>query len=152
MLAWLFLLLILLPVLEIALLVWLAGAIGWLPVLALVVFSGVLGARLARHQSFHTWRRISLDLQQGHVPSDALLDGLLLFLASLLLILPGLLSDAVALALLFPPSRRGIKAMLRRRFETQVVTMHFYGRPADMLPRDEIIDVRVIEGPPRPLR
>jgi UPF0716 protein FxsA len=147
----LFLLFVLLPVLEIWLLVWLGMSIGWLPVLALVILSGLVGARLARHQSFHTWRRISLDLQQGRVPNEALLDGLLVLAASLLLILPGLISDAAALLLLFPPTRRGFKALLRQRFQARSVTMHYYMGPPGAQAHDEIIDVKVLESPPRQL-
>ena len=82
-LARLFLLLMLLPVVEIALLVWITQSIPLPPgeallvVLGFVVGAGVLGAWLARRQGFQTLRRISADLEAGRPPTESMLDGLL---------------------------------------------------------------------------
>ena len=145
MLARLFLLIILLPVLEIAVLFWLADLTNWLVVVGLLIGAGVLGAVLARQQSLRSMRRLSDELRGGKLPGDALFDAMLVSLAGLLLILPGLLSDVVALLLLFPMTRRMIKAAARRRVQRHTVTTYYDIDVESREPRDEIIDVKVIE-------
>jgi UPF0716 protein FxsA len=150
MLGRLFLLLILVPAIEIVLLAWIARATSVLFVLGLVIGTGLVGAWLARHQGLQTLRRISADVEAGQMPAESLVDGLLILLAAVLLIVPGLLTDVAALVLLFPPSRRAAKALLRRRLQARVISTRYqaFGSPSE---HDEIIDVKVIENPPRQL-
>ena len=103
---------------------------------------------MARSQGFQTVRRISVDLEAGRMPGETLVDGVLVLLAALLLILPGVLSDLVAIALLFPPSRWALKGFVRRRMQARVVAMRHARAGFD---GDQIIDVRVVEHPPRQL-
>jgi UPF0716 protein FxsA len=144
----LFLLFTLLPVVEIALLVWIGMQTSVLFVLGLVIGTGILGAGLARYQGLQTLRRISADLESGRMPGESLVDGLLVLLAAFLLILPGVLSDLVAIALLFPPTRWALKGFVRRRLQARMVAIR-YGRAG--FDADQIIDVRVVESPPRQL-
>ena len=146
MLARLFLLFTLVPVVEIVLLVWIANRTSVLAVLAFVVGTGILGAWLARRQGFQTLRRISADLEAGRAPAQSMLDGLLVFIAAVLLVVPGLLTDLVAILLLFPPSRRVVKSLLGRRMRVRAAA----GGHARFA-HDEIIDVKVIEAPGRQL-
>ena len=111
MFARLFLLFTLLPLVEIAVLVWLASRTSALFVLGLVIGTGFLGAWLARHQGLQAWRRIASEVDGGRMPGEALLDGFLVLLAAFLLILPGLLSDVLAIALLFPPTAQSAQGM-----------------------------------------
>ncbi len=145
-LARLFLLFTLVPVVEIVLLVWIANRTSVLAVLAFVVGTGILGAWLARRQGFQTLRRISADLEAGRAPAQSMLDGLLVFIAAVLLVVPGLLTDLVAILLLFPPSRRVVKSLLGRRMQVRAAA----GGQASFA-HDEIIDVKVIEAPSRQL-
>lgn len=146
MLARLFLLFTLVPVVEIVLLVWIANRTSVPAVLAFVVGTGILGAWLARRQGFQTLRRISADLEAGRAPAQSMLDGLLVFIAAVLLVVPGLLTDLVAILLLFPPSRRVVKSLLGRRMQVRAAA----GGHARFA-HDEIIDVKVIEAPSRQL-
>ena len=77
------------------------------------------------------WRRIRNDLATGKVPGAALIDGGLIFLAGVLLIIPGYVSDMCGLLLLVPPVRAGVRGMLRRRYAVQVsrVDDHMVARP-----------------------
>lgn len=143
MLARFLLLLMLLPVLEIGVLFWLADETSWLFVVVLLLGAGVLGAVLSRQQGVRSLSRLQEELRSGQMPGDAMFDAVLVSLAAMLLILPGLLSDLVAIVLLLPPTRRWIKAAIRRRFGSPIATSHYYGAGS----RDEIIDVQVIDGP-----
>ncbi len=151
MLARFLLAIILLPVAEIAVLIWLADATNWLFVIGLLIGAGLLGAYLARQQGLRSVGRLSEEFRRGQMPADAIVDAMLVSVAALLLILPGLLSDVVAILLLWPVSRRAFKAALRRGTRGRVVTTYyssFEPRRDDFSsrdPRDEIIDVKVIE-------
>jgi UPF0716 protein FxsA len=146
LLARFFLLFTLVPVVEIALLAWIASRTSLAAVLALVVGTGILGAWLARRQGFRTLRRISADLEAGRAPAAAMVDGVLVFVAAVLLVVPGVLTDVVAILLLFPPSRRVVKSFLGRRVQVRAAT-----RGYERFDHDEIIDVKVIEAPSRQL-
>ena len=67
-------------------------------------------------QGASAWRRIRNELATGKVPAAALIDGGLIFLAGVLLIIPGYVSDSCGLLLLVPPVRDGARGMLRRRY------------------------------------
>ncbi len=82
------------------------------------------------------------------MPGDAMLDAMLVSLAAVLLILPGLLSDVVAILLLFPPTRNLLKSAARKRIVARVVTTSRY-ETYGTSGHDEIIDVKVIDSPPR---
>lgn len=118
----LFLLFTLVPLLELAILIELGRRMGLLATLALIVLTGVLGATLARYQGWVTWQRIQSDLAVGIVPSGRLIDGVLILVAGLLLITPGLLTDGIGFALLIPPLRDRIKRRLRDWFERKVAS------------------------------
>jgi UPF0716 protein FxsA len=45
----------------------------------------------------------------GEVPGRELVDGVLLFVAGILLVVPGFIGDVIGLALLFPPTRSLIR-------------------------------------------
>ena len=115
--AWLFLLLIALPVAEIALLIAIGRHIGLAATVALLLLTGLLGAFLARRQGLGILRRMQSQVAAGQVPASQLVDGALILLAGVLLIIPGVLTDAVGFFCLLPAGRTVLKAWLRRRFE-----------------------------------
>lgn len=126
MFARLLLLLLLLPLAELVLLTMLADGTNWQTAVVVVLCTALAGALLIRRQSWRTLQRIRSELAAGRLPADALLDGLLIFIAGLLLLTPGLLTDTCAIGLLIPPVRRLIKnrlvAYFQSRFETTTTT------------------------------
>jgi UPF0716 protein FxsA len=102
------LILIALPMVELALLIKTGQAIGVWATLGLVVGAGFLGAMILAHQGVNVVRRTQQALAQGRPPVAPVLDGVFLVMAGALLITPGFLSDALALLLLIPPVRRGV--------------------------------------------
>jgi len=109
------------PLVELFLLVKLGTVVGVGPTVALVIFTGVLGAWLARQQGLGVLRRLSEDLAEGRLPAEALVDGLLILIAGAVLLTPGLLTDALGFLLLVPQSRAVARkvavARFGRRFE-----------------------------------
>ena len=123
MLAKLLLLLIVVPLVELVVLLWIADRTTWQFTLALVVLTGVIGALLARWQGWHTFQRIQRQMQSGQLPADALLDALMILVAGLLLMTPGVLTDLLGFSLLTPICRyfykRWIIARLKVRFRVR---------------------------------
>jgi UPF0716 protein FxsA len=101
--------------LELALLVKVADAVGVISTVLLVVGLGIAGTLLVRREGLATLRRAHAATQAGRLPVADLFDGACILVAGLLLLLPGLLSDVPALALLLPPVRRLLYNALARR-------------------------------------
>ena len=117
---WLALAFVLMPMIELALMMRLAEGIGWQRALIVVIVTGVVGAALARSQGLRVLRDIQRETQAGRLPAARLLDGVMILVAGVLLITPGLLTDGVGLGLLVPPVRSAIRAWLRRRIENGI--------------------------------
>ena len=122
MLSKLLLLFILVPILELFIIVQLGQYIGLGYTLATIVVLGILGALIAKQQGLRTLFRIKDDLAQGRLPAQELIEGLLILVGAVLLITPGLLTDAVAFFFLIPATRRLIKLLLRRKLEKMIKT------------------------------
>ncbi len=108
-------LLLVVPFVELVLLLWLADRIGWLTTVGIIVGTALLGAFELRREGLRCWRRFEETVRRGELPTEPLFDGLLILIAGALLLTPGLITDAVGFALLFPPGRAWIRAYLRRR-------------------------------------
>ena len=113
----LLLLFILVPTVELLLLIEIGRRIGTLPTLGLIVFTGALGATLARHQGLAVLRQVQEETAAGRIPAGAVLDGVLILLAGAVLMTPGVLTDAFGFLCLVPAFRRRRKSLSRRRFE-----------------------------------
>lgn len=128
--------------------------------LGLVLLTGIVGAALAKRQGLATLGRIRDELGAGRMPTNALQDGLLILLAGVLLVTPGLLTDTLGFSLLFPPARRRIREWLGRRWRHSFQVRTFqYGSQApphrwseDPAPqhRDKVIDVQILDPPQGP--
>ncbi|MBS3953333.1 MAG: FxsA family protein [Methylomicrobium sp.] len=103
-----FLLILLIPIIEIYLLISVGGLLGVFPTVLLVVLTAVLGAALLRRQGFETWQRFQASMSQGIVPAYELIEGPLLLIAGALLLTPGFFTDAVGFICLVPQLRRKI--------------------------------------------
>lgn len=117
---YLILLFTLLPALELTVMIEVGTRIGALNTLFLILLTGVTGASLARIQGFVIWRDIQQKLVYGQMPTEEMLDGLMILTGGILLLTPGFITDAVGLLLLIPVTRSLIKAWLRRHFATVI--------------------------------
>jgi UPF0716 protein FxsA len=136
---------ILVPLVELALLLYLADASSWQFTLLLVIATGVIGTLLARDQGWRTWRRIHDELAAGRMPADSLLDGVLIFIAGALLLTPGVLTDLLGISLLVPTCRdyyrRRLVAWFKSRFTIQTSGIGSWPPPQG---RSEVVDSYVI--------
>jgi len=104
----LFLLLLLVPLVEIYFLIQVGRVIGAVPTIALVVFTALLGAMLLRFQGWTTLQRTRLSMARGQLPAIEMMEGVLLLFAGILLLTPGFFTDAIGFLLLVPPLRRAL--------------------------------------------
>ncbi|MET7539872.1 FxsA family membrane protein [Streptomyces sp. NPDC055059] len=112
-------------VLEIWLLTVVAGAAGGFTVFLLVLAGIVLGAVVIKRAGRRAFKNLSETLQQqqsGAVPAGEQRSGGngLLMLAGLLLMIPGLISDALGLLLLVPPVRSALSRYTERTIERKM--------------------------------
>lgn len=103
------------PVVEIAAFVWVARWLGILGALAAIILSSLVGFALLRRQGLTMAENARRQMAQGEMPVGTLFDGACLAVAALLLILPGFVSDLVAVALLLPPVRAMLRTGLAKR-------------------------------------
>ena len=114
------LLLVLWPLVEIAVFLQVVQWIGVLDTLALMLAISICGAWVVKWQGIGTLARMRAELDAGRIPTGPMVDGALLASAGFLLLVPGFVTDILGLLLLVPFVRRGVQAMLGRRFASRV--------------------------------
>ncbi len=102
---WFLPILILLPMIEIAVFILVGGWIGLWPTLALVIASAVGGMSVIRVQGTQALVGLQRNIEAGGDPRDQLAHGALILIAGVLLLIPGFVTDVVAILLLIPPIR-----------------------------------------------
>lgn len=103
---------------ELALLVKLGELFGFMPTMLLVIGTGIIGASLARSQGLAVWKHIQVQLTQGQMPTDTMIEGLILLIGGVVLLTPGLISDIFGLLCLIPWTRQWIAHQLSTKFST----------------------------------
>lgn len=117
MLLKLFLAFTLIPVFEIYLLIKIGGFLGAFNTILMVIVTGLVGAYLARLQGIKTMMRVRESLDQGRVPAEEMLDALLIFVAGIVLLTPGFITDLAGVVILVPNTRVWFKRWLRKKFD-----------------------------------
>lgn len=100
------LILICLPLLEIAILVMVGSNIGVIATIGLVIFTGFLGSYLLRAQGLSAFVKLRQEMMSGRVPDKHLADTAMIVLAGIMLIIPGFISDVIGILLFIPFVRR----------------------------------------------
>lgn len=117
MLLKLFLCFTLIPVVELYLLIKVGTLIGGFNTVLLVILTGFAGAWLAKMEGIHTMLKVRMNLQQGIMPAEELMNAVIILVAGVVLITPGLITDFFGLMLLWPVTRNYFKRILRRKFD-----------------------------------
>jgi UPF0716 protein FxsA len=152
MLVRLLLLFTLVPIAELAILIWLVRRTDLLTAVVLIFATGAVGALLAKWQGFRAWRAIRADLNAGRLPAASVLDGVMILVAGALLLTPGLLTDVFGFLLLVPRVRSvfrlALLEFLRRRVTVHV--QNLTARAGSVAPGD-VIDVEFRRADASPL-
>lgn len=108
----LFALLTVLPLVEIAVLVKFGQWAGVWLTLAVVVGTAVVGVGVLQRQGLTMMLRTQQAMRRGEPPVGAMMEGAMAVIAGALLIMPGLITDAIGLLLLVPPVRNFVAGRL----------------------------------------
>ena len=102
------------PLVEIAVMIKVGQWIGFWPALAIVIATFALGATVLGRSGFTSAIKVRDALARGEPPVGAMLDSAMVVVAGVLLMTPGFVADAVGLALLIPPVRTWLAHMALR--------------------------------------
>lgn len=118
-LAVVFVLLLVVPVLEIAAIIAVGKVIGGWQTLVLLLVESALGAWLVRREGARAWKALTTALNTGRMPSRQLADAALVLVGGTLLLAPGFLTDLVGfffiLPLTRPIARTALEAVVAKR-------------------------------------
>lgn len=117
MLGPLILLFTLLPAIEFYLLFKIGSQIGALETFYLIIFTGIAGAYLAKREGLSILNKIQGELNGGGLPTNAMMNGLMVFGGGLLLLTPGFLTDILGFSMVLPGSRHLMIMFAKRYFE-----------------------------------
>jgi len=112
---------ILLPLIEIAVFIQVGSAIGVLPTVILTVLTAVAGTIMLRQQGLSLIMRMQSEMDAGRVPGRDMMHGALIVLASLFLLIPGFVTDAIGLLLFVPPVRDAVARFIIARANVTIV-------------------------------
>lgn len=115
-----FLLFIVLPALEIYSLFKVGSVLGVVNTLALLLISMFIGSIMIRHLGRQIFLSVQMEVAQGRVPADKVLRGFLFFLAGVLFVIPGFITDLLAVALIFPLTRWLLLRLIKNYFQSQI--------------------------------
>jgi len=100
------------PIAEIAVLIQVGSAIGAWTTIAIVILTAIIGTAMLRQQGMATLNTAQARMQNGEMPAQQMLEGLLLLIGGVLLLTPGFITDFFGFCTLIPISRRFLAAKL----------------------------------------
>jgi UPF0716 protein FxsA len=118
-LRWVFLALLVVPIIEIAAIIAVGRVIGGWQTLVLLLLESALGAWIVKREGARTWNALQEALRTGRMPSRQLADAALVLIGGTLLLTPGFVTDIVGfffiLPLTRPITRAWLEAVVARR-------------------------------------
>ena len=100
------LLILLVPIVEIYLFIKIGSQIGAFNTISLILITAVIGLYYAKYEGLNTLRSAISQIVKNEVPIYEIISGAALAFAAILMILPGFLTDAVGLLIIFPWTRK----------------------------------------------
>ncbi|MCF6435635.1 FxsA family protein [Pseudoalteromonas sp. MMG022] len=118
----LFVLFIVVPIIEIALLIQVSDIIGGFATIALVILTAILGAKLVKQQGLSAYSNVQGQMARGQMPASELFTGLCVIIAGVLLMTPGIMTDALGFMLLTPAIRSKLAGALMKQMTVKMHT------------------------------
>lgn len=128
---------VLLPLIEIAVFIWVGGTIGVLPTILLTVVTALAGTLMLRQQGLSLLTRMQKELDAGRAPGNEVMQGAMIVVASIFLLIPGFVTDAIGLLLFIPPVREALARFIISRSDVVIVQ----GGPGMDRPEDNFVDL-----------
>ena len=112
-----FLVIILVPIIEIYLLIKIGSQIGAITTIFLILTTAVVGVYYAKYEGINTLRSGFIQLSKNETPAYEVISGAAIAFAALLLIVPGFFTDVLGFLLIFPISRKFIFNKIIKKFK-----------------------------------
>lgn len=128
---------LLLPLIEIAVFIWVGGLIGVFPTILLTLVTAVAGTIMLRQQGLSLLMRMQKELDAGRAPGNEVMQGAMIVLASIFLLIPGFVTDAIGLLLFIPPVREALAKFIISRSDVVIVQ----GGQGARRPDDHVVDL-----------
>jgi UPF0716 protein FxsA len=109
------------PLVELAVIIQIGGAIGVLNTVGLLLLSSIVGGWLMKREGLGVLRRMQAAVAAWRVPGKELADAALILFGGALMVAPGFITDVLGMLLLLPPVRAVVRTVLRRRLATRVL-------------------------------
>ncbi|WP_234494693.1 FxsA family protein [Vibrio maritimus] len=122
----LLLLFIFVPIIEIGLFIQVGGFLGLWTTIGLVLLTAVVGASLVRSQGLQTLMSVQNRLQQGEMPAQQIVEGVMLAVSGVLLLTPGFMTDAMGMLVLLPAPRAAIAKYLMSKMVVKTMSGGFH--------------------------
>ena len=103
-----FLVIILIPIIEIYLLIKIGGQIGALTTIVLIFTTAIIGVYYAKYEGLNTLKSGFEQLRRNETPTYEMISGAAIAFGALLLIIPGFATDLLGFLIIFPKSRKFI--------------------------------------------
>jgi UPF0716 protein FxsA len=130
----LLLIIIALPILEIAVMIKIGQQIGAFNTVLIIFFTAVVGIYYAKIEGINTIKSGMSNLYKNKIPFYDMFSGASIALGAILLILPGFISDTIGLFLLIPFTRKIlINFWLKKKYQKNTKT------------NENVIDAEIIE-------
>ena len=117
------------PIVELLLLLELSKITSIMTTISIVLLTGIVGAYLAKSQGRLIITRIRVELNEGRMPGDQLLNGLCVLVGGALLLTPGIITDVLGFTLVIPGTReifKGlVKKILSQKLQEGNINMHY---------------------------
>ena len=149
---WVFLALLIIPIVEIAAIIAVGRVIGGWPTLALLVLESMLGAWIVKREGVRTWAALQEALTTGQMPSRQLADAALVLIGGTLLLTPGFVTDFVGFFFILPLTRPITRAWLQAVVAARLLGPmgQWPGGPGPSAPprraRPDVVEGEVVEG------
>ena len=111
-----FLVIILVPVIEIYLLIKIGSQIGAITTILLIFSTAVIGVYYAKYEGLNTLKSGFVQLSKNETPAYEVVSGAAIAFAAMLLIIPGFTTDLVGFLLIFPLTRKLILNKILKKF------------------------------------
>ncbi len=112
-----FLLIILIPVIEIYLLIKIGSQIGAMTTILLIFVTAITGVYYAKYEGLNTLKSGFLQLSKNETPAYEVISGAAIAFAALLLIIPGFVTDMLGFLIIFPITRKLIFKKISKKFK-----------------------------------
>ena len=103
-----FLLIILIPAIEIFLFIKIGSQIGAMSTILLIFITAVVGVYYAKYEGLNTLKSGFVQISRNETPTYEMISGAAIAFAALLLIIPGFATDVLGFFIIFPVTRKFI--------------------------------------------